>query len=582
MRFDPKELIQQQRVFLFLVAYRWASLLPALWVFHPPNQSGEAPMLLPSVLALAAGITLSVTVFHRRLNRLLIRHPYILGADMALAAAILGVSGGAHSPYYLYALSPLLAGAFFFQMRGAIAAAAAFTPLFLLASALGYHLYRVPIAPQMFITQMAGLWLIAILFGYPSVLLKRLRQAHDALQAARDDLARQNVELSAAHRQLRIIHDLTVSLQAASDVQSVQQRVLQAVTGELGFPRAVVGLVNPMSQRLENWRAYPQDERPPTSVAPLPLDSRSGLLVQQLLDRQPFQWAEGPALTTDEALNRWLGPGPWLILPLVLREHPVGLLLVTLEAPLISLPKERLAMLTSVAGQAAVALGTTMLCIDRAWRLAVEQERNRIARDIHDTVAQSLFGIVFTLDACTKMLPEQVEKVQQELVELRDLASQVRDQVRQSIFDIWPSTLTLERFKADLRKYVAHCSRPRAFHVDFRTGGDFDRLSPAIRRSLYRVAQEALVNVVRHAGVNSAQVCLRVEPSAVYLSIQDHGRGFDPATVLAREHNRERFGLRGVRERIQALGGECEILSRAGEGTQVLVRLPVNGRDGRG
>ncbi|HHH40405.1 MAG TPA: sensor histidine kinase, partial [Chloroflexi bacterium] len=94
--------------------------------------------------------------------------------------------------------------------------------------------------------------------------------------------------------------------------------------------------------------------------------------------------------------------------------------------------------------------------------------------------------------------------------------------------------------------------------------------------------QEALANVVRHAGVNSAQVCLRVEPNAVYLSIRDHGRGFDPATVLAREHNRERFGLRGVRERIHALGGECEILSRLGEGTQILVRLPVNGRDGRG
>ncbi len=580
MGLNLKGLTQQQRVFLFLVAYRWASLLPALWVFHP--RTPGAPIPLAGILALAAGITMSVTVFHRRLNRLLIRHPYILGADMVLAAAILGVSGGAHSPYYLYALSPLLAGAFFFQMRGAIAAAAAFTPLFLLATALGYRLHRLSIAPQMFITQMAGLWLIPLLFGYPSVLLKRLRQAHHALQEARDDLARQNVELNAAHRQLRIIHDLTVSLQAAPDIQSVQQRVLQAVTGELGFPRAVVGLVNPMSQRLENWRAYPQDERPPGPVAPLPLHPRSGLLVQQLLDRQPFQWAEGPALTTDEALNRWLGPGPWLILPLVLREHPVGLLLVALEAPLISLPEERLAMLTSVAGQAAVALGTTMLCIDRAWRLAVEQERNRIARDIHDTVAQSLFGIVFTLDACTKMLPEQVEKVQQELVELRDLASQVRDQVRQSIFDIWPSTLTLERFKADLRKYVAHCSRPRAFHVDFRTGGDFDRLSPAIRRSLYRVAQEALTNVVRHAGVNSAQVCLRVEPNAVYLSIQDHGRGFDPATVLAREHNRERFGLRGVRERIHALGGECEILSRLGEGTQILVRLPVNGRDGRG
>jgi signal transduction histidine kinase len=103
---------------------------------------------------------------------------------------------------------------------------------------------------------------------------------------------------------------------------------------------------------------------------------------------------------------------------------------------------EREATLTTVANQAALALGTTILCIDRARRLAVEQERNRIARDIHDTVAQSLFGIVYSLEACINMLPGQADSVRDELIELRALASGAHDEVRRSIFDMWPSSLT--------------------------------------------------------------------------------------------------------------------------------------------
>jgi len=574
--------IHQRRIFLFLVAYRWASLIPALWLLRPGTNPMPPQVPAIPVFALAVVLTLLITVFHRPLNRLLIERPYLLALDMLIAGALLAVSGGTHSPYYLYALSPLLAGAFFFKMRGALIAAGTFTPLYLMALTVGQRLSPVPGGSAILFTQLAGIWLIAVLFSYPSVLLQRLQQAHDALATARDDLTRQNAELAAAHHQLKIIHDLTISLQAAPDVQSVQERVLQVVTGELKFSRAVVGLVNPISQRLEGWRASPPQSEPPSAVTPLPLEPESGLIVQWLLDQKPRWWHNEQALTRDPVLNEWLGSGPWLVFPMALREHPIGVLLIGAEGDGASseLPEERLAMLDSVVNQAAVALGTTMLCIDRARRLAVEQERNRIARDIHDTVAQSLFGIVFTLDACIKMLPEQVEAVRQELVELRDLASQVRDEVRRSIFDIWPSELTLERFVNDLRKHTLHCSRPRAFHVTFNTGGDFNRLSPAIRRSLYRVAQEALSNVVYHAGVDSARVCLRVEDDQVYLSVQDQGRGFDPAVVLAREHNRERFGLLGVRERIHDLGGECEILSREGYGTSVLVRVPVNGSFG--
>jgi signal transduction histidine kinase len=91
-------------------------------------------------------------------------------------------------------------------------------------------------------------------------------------------------------------------------------------------------------------------------------------------------------------------------------------------------------------------------------------------------------AIVFSLDACVKLLPEQPELVHNELVELRNVADKVRHQVRQSVLDLWPSELTREQFQLDLEKYVKHCCPSKLFTVDYTIDGDFDYLSPALRR----------------------------------------------------------------------------------------------------
>jgi signal transduction histidine kinase len=340
----------------------------------------------------------------------------------------------------------------------------------------------------------------------------------------------------------------------------------------------MLGLVNPVTQRLGEWQIYPSPtDFEASTISSLPLAPEHGLLAQALLDGHARWWTNEEPLATDETLNAWLSYSAWLIVPLVLPEQPVGLLLVAVEGGPGSLADDRLVVLTAVASQAAAALGT----IDRAHRLAAEQERNRIARDIHDTLAQSLFGMVFSLDACIKMLPQQGELVQQELIELRQLADQVRHEIRRYILDTWPSELTWEQFKADLDKYVTHFAPAHTFAIDFTINGNFDRLPSVIRRSLYRVSQEALANAAHHAGVDSARLTVHVEPAEVYLSISDRGKGFEPKLALAREVNRERFGLRGMRERAQDLGGTCDILSQTGQGTQVLMRVPVKRRNER-
>jgi len=563
-------LFRANRVFIFLLLYRWLSLLPA--IFTLSVEASPATRLSAAwSLAIAVLVNLLITTFNRPLNELVINHPILLGIDLLFSAFILSISGGYHSPYFLYALSPLLAGAFFFQVRGAIAVSITFTPLYFLANSLGAQVDSTTDTIAL-MTQLAGIWLIPILFAYPSILLKDINRAREELSNARDELAQKHENLETAHRQLEIIHDLTLLLQAAPDLLSVQERVLGAVTSDLGFSKAVVALVEPSLGELGGWLVYPAEESFP-SVKPLPLKSENGELFQALLNRKAFR-TNNATLVQQVELDNWLSRNEWLVIPLYLRENSVGLLLVDVSN---GLSKERESTLMTVANQAALALGTTLLCIDRARHLAIETERNRIARDIHDTVAQSLFGIVYSLDACISMLPLQAAEVRNELIELRSLASGAHDEVRRSIFDLWPSALTIDLFMADLTNYVSSCCRPRSFSVIFNNSGDFDSLTAGLRRTIYRMAQEALANSARHSGANSARLCLNVSEDQVYLDISDEGRGFDPSSTLTRSLNREHFGLHGIQERARAMGGQCEIISQPGAGARIMVNLPING-----
>jgi len=544
------------RVFAFLVIFRWASLFPViLSIFIQKQSPGIISPIILILIALFVNLLISLT--NRQLNKIVIENPAFLGVDLICTAGLLSGSGGHDSPYFLYALSPLLAGAFFFQMRGALLASIFFTPLYLAGELLGSRTLDLQTNLVALTTQLTGISLIPILFAYSSNLLKSINEA--------------NKNLANAHRQLEIIHDLTVLLQAAPDLISVEERVLGAVTKDLGFSKAVVAMVDPAHEEIGNWLVYPHEDSFPLTK-PISLHSENGEIIKALLKRENFS-TNGQALINDSQLNDWLTQQSWYVIPLYLREHPVGVLLVDE----LGLNKERISTLMTVANQAALALGTTTLCIDRARRLAVETERNRIARDIHDTVAQSLFGIVYSLDACINMLPTQADDVKNELIELRSLANNAHDEVRRSIFDLWPSALTMELFMADLSNYVGSCSRPRPFSIIFNHNGDFNSLSAGMRRTVYRMAQEALANSAKHSGAQSARLCLTVTDDEVYLVVSDSGKGFDPEVAMAREQNREHFGLRGMKERAQAMGGDFEISSQPNAGARIMIDLPING-----
>ncbi len=542
-------------MFRLLVLYRWLSLIPAVLAL------AVSTALVPATSALlaAALVNLLITLFPARLNSTVRGRPWLLSLDLLLCSLLAGLTGGWSTPYYLYAFSPLLAAALFFELKGAWLAASGMAVLFVGA---GFGSPGPAKSWLQLVAQVVGFFLIAGTFGYASSLLSRLQKSH--------------TELDRVHRDLQVIHELILSLQRAADVTEVADHALTAVTRDLDYPRAFIALVDQNERVITSWLGQGRDGQPAWSggqphAARVSITPESGPLAEALLDNQ-VRFSATDVRTWDAWIDQRLGPGPYHLFPMVLREHPVGVLLV--DASEEDNPA-RLRSLQAIASQAAVAVGTTMLCIDRAQRLAVQDERIRFASEIHDTVSQSLFGLAYSLDACIKLLPEQAETVKAELADLRRLADDTRSELRQSILDIWPSELTAEQFAGDLRRFAAETCRgnPIALSIDVR--GDFGQIPARAKRSLYRIAQEALTNVDRHAGASQAQVCLGVSQGEAMLAIRDNGLGFEPEMAMAREIDRERFGLRAIQERVASLGGTCEFISRPGAGSTVLVSVPV-------
>ena len=475
-------------------------------------------------------------------------------------AALVAATGGWQTPYYLYVLSPLLAAAFFFQLRGALLATTTFLLFYGVAIAVEAAMGATELDPFAIVTALAGFYLLSGTFGYAATLFRQL-------QAAQDEAAR-------AHQDLAVLHRLTAALHSAADVEEVQDQVLTAITAELGLRRAVVGLVDENETALSGWLGHVRAGETATvdtlsHPARLPLSAEEGGLIARALLEQRICRASDEVCTANEWMRTHFGLEGCPIFPLLWGIRPVGVLLVD---GVQEEDDERRRSLEAIAQQTAAVLGMMNARLRRARESAVQEERARIAQEMHDTISQALFGLVYTLDGSLKLLPDDPEAIRTELEWALQTAEGVRREVRQAITEMWSGEeITAPTFEADLRRYVADVLQGAALLVDFDVRGDFAALSPRTRRSLYRIAQEALANVVHHAAAQQARVCVDVAAGRARLVVRDDGRGFEPEVALAQEHGREHFGLRGMQARAASLGGTCDVFSRPGAGTSIAV-----------
>jgi len=202
-----------------------------------------------------------------------------------------------------------------------------------------------------------------------------------------------------------------------------------------------------------------------------------------------------------------------------------------------------------------------------------ENERKRISRELHDLVAQTLTAINVHLANLKTDATRNARELNKNIARTQKLVERSVDKVHRFARELRPAVLDDLGLIPALRSFVEKLAKDTGFRVKMTASARVEELTNARRTVLYRVAQEALTNVARHAQARNVTVNIRELPSAVSLRIHDDGRGFDVERLLHSRKNR-RMGLIGMRERVEMVGGTFTIESAAGHGTTVTARVP--------
>lgn len=205
---------------------------------------------------------------------------------------------------------------------------------------------------------------------------------------------------------------------------------------------------------------------------------------------------------------------------------------------------------------------------------AQEEERKRVAREIHDGPAQSMANIILRAEYCLKLLDKDPKKIREELLSLQDIVMQSLQDVRKIIFDLRPMVLDDLGLAPALMRYFATYQEQYGLEIDFHFFGQEHRLDSTIEVALFRIIQEAVNNIRKHAQVNNAMVKMEMLPNKITVSIRDNGRGFNPK-IVQKDKDRGGFGLVGIAERVQLLNGEMKVNSSPGKGTSINISIPL-------
>jgi two-component system NarL family sensor kinase len=241
------------------------------------------------------------------------------------------------------------------------------------------------------------------------------------------------------------------------------------------------------------------------------------------------------------------------------------------------LSSEDLRLLYTVGDLLSIAIERARLFARRAESGAAE-ERIRLAREIHDTLAQGLTGIALQLETADALLDGEAEKerIQRAVKQALALAQANLEEARRSVLDLRAAPLEGRSLGQALEELASRMQSESSIPVSCQVSGGAFPLPSRVELGLYRIAQEGLNNVARHARASQAWLELTITPQQVCLVVQDDGQGFDPQSLASRQETLPgHFGLTGLNERARLIGGRLELCSQVGKGTRLEVTVPV-------
>jgi signal transduction histidine kinase len=305
-----------------------------------------------------------------------------------------------------------------------------------------------------------------------------------------------------------------------------------------------------------------------------PLPRRHGMLAALLNEGKPERLAD---IRKDPRFEGWPSAHPqmshFLGVPVRDRDRVLGIIFaankISAAAAGRGFTERDLQILSLFAAHAAIALTNARL-YERSRELSVMQERSRLARDLHDAVTQKLFGIRAHARAAAVLAardPVDPARVRAEIEVVSALGAEAHAELRAVIDGLAPPDLEAAGLAESLRRYAVLAGRAHGIPVTF-TAGCLPALGPRAEAALYRVAQEALHNALRHAGASAVRVALSKAGRRVVLEVSDDGHGFVPGASSGG------LGLDSMRERASAAGGTLTVRS-GGTGTRVRMTVPI-------
>ena len=412
------------------------------------------------------------------------------------------------------------------------------------------------------------------------------KQAEAALHKAHAELEekvqQRTAELASANKDLVTLNTVAEIVSRSLDRQGILDGALERTVDLLGAKTGWVYLKDERTGRLTLsacrgfFLAVPQDDE---TTLPESCSCHQAMTeaTARVVHDGPLCLHGGPAAVQQEGLRCHVN------IPVKSKDKVLGVMNLAYGEDR-NLPETSIQLLTSIGQQIGMAVENARLYGALRDKEAIaeqllekliaahEEERARIARELHDDAGQRLTALLMQLGSLQHAIPPGAEGAKQQVMELQASTSAIVDEVRRLMRDLRPALLDDMGLVPAVRSFAETQLKRSGVRVEMDVRGEKRKLAPSLETALFRIFQEAINNIAKHAQATTARIELQFNDSSVTARITDDGRGFDPATSHA---TWKTFGLLGIEERVAMLGGAVQIGSRKGRGTQVDLEVPT-------
>jgi signal transduction histidine kinase/DNA-binding response OmpR family regulator len=425
---------------------------------------------------------------------------------------------------------------------------------------------------------------IEVIQGYSAKVMRSLLEEQEASRAKEKSLVR---ELNTRVKELSVFNEMAQILTAPLDLWLLLDKISMLAMKISRVDACAVLMYNEDQENflVSSMLGLNSDFKDLVKVSLSDLICEELMSIRRPLIVEKISDMENMSLTR---LTQKEGIKSMSVIPLFSKEKLLGIIFVFSKQPEKFKPDD-ISLLSLLAGQAGIAVENAYLyettrkkshLVEKLLSKLIqaqEEERKRIAAEIHDTIAQSLVGIHTCIQTCQSLLKKAPEQLEAQLKSLKDIVGDNVKEVRQIIFNLRPSSLDDLGLVPSLENYIKRFEREHGFEVEIIVTNRSRRLHSTVETAVFRIIQEALTNIRKHSQGKKVLVRLSFEPKCVHLLVADDGKGFCWGEVTEKFLRGDSHGIQGMKERVSMLGGTFKVTTEDGKGCIVSATVPVTG-----